>query len=471
MPEDKTVILGAGPAGMACAYTLAKANAPLTILEKNSEPGGLCRTLNFHGYLFDIGGHRFLSKSREINDLWQEVMGDDMLRVKRMSRIFYRRKFFNYPLSFFNTFWNLGPIESMLCVGSYLCAKFNKSLQNNTFEGWAINHFGRRLYNIFFKSYTEKVWARTCATISSDWAIQRIRGLSLKIAIQNALSKDTRHSPKTLTKEFLYPRTGPGDFYNRVAGLITREDREILYNNNVVRIDHDGEKVSSVTVQKVSNGRQFREEVSTTYLFTSIPLPETVKALNPRPPRAVCEAADRLVFRNLVVVNVILKKEHIFGDQWIYMHSPDILMGRIQNYKNWSPAMVLDSGKTSLGLEYFCTHEDNIWNMDDINLLDFAMSELEKTGIASRRDLIDGFVVRESNVYPVYSLGYKRDVATIREYLKGFQNLQAIGRGGLFRYDNSDHALLTGIYAAKNFLTEGPYDVWSADTDNDYLES
>jgi len=471
MSKDKTVILGAGPAGMACAYTLAKANAPLTILEKNSEPGGLCRTLNFHGYLFDIGGHRFLSKSEEINDLWHEVMGDDMLRVKRLSRIYYRRKFFNYPLSFSNTFWNLGPVESALCVGSYLRAKFNRSLQDSTFEGWAIKHFGRRLYNIFFKSYTEKVWARTCSTISSDWAIQRIRGLSLKVAIQNALSGNKRHSPKTLTKEFLYPRTGPGDFYHRMAEQIALENRKILYNSNVVRIGHDGEKISSVMTQKPSNGRQHREEVPVDYLFSSIPLPEMIKSLNPRPPYSVLEAADRLAFRNLVVVNVILKKEHIFDDQWIYMHSPDILMGRIQNYKNWSPAMVLDSGKTSLGLEYFCTREDNIWNMDDINLIDFAMSELEKTGIASRRDFIDGFVVRESNVYPVYYLGYKRDVATIREYLNGFRNMQVIGRGGLFRYDNSDHALLTGIYAAKNFLKEGPYDVWAADTDKEYLES
>lgn len=465
--DKKNIIIGAGPSGMACGHTLAQSDKTFTIIEKTKTPGGLCKTLNFHGYLFDIGGHRFLSKSDEVNDLWHKIMGDDMLKVNRLSRIYYKKKYFNYPLTVFNTFWNLGPIQTVACILSYLRSKLDRSIKDATFEGWIIKHFGRKLYEIFFKSYTEKVWAMPCENISSDWAIQRIRGLSLKTAIKRALSIGNNR-PKTLTKEFLYPRTGPGEFYKRLENYILSDNRNITYNSNVTEILHNNKKVTSIKLWNPLKSET--KTVEAGYLFSSMPLPDMIKIMHPKPPKDVIEAADKLLFRNFLVVNVILNKESIFKDQWLYIHSPEVKMGRIQNYKNWSPAMVADTSRTSLGLEYFCSKNDDIWNMDDVSLIDFAMDELEKTGIALRKHLIDGFVIRESNVYPVYTVNYKENLTKIKDYLKGFDNFQPIGRAGLFRYDNSDHAILTGIKAAKNFLGESSNDVWETDPDKAYIE-
>lgn len=469
MSTPRVLILGAGPAGMACAYTLAQHRRPSLIVERESEPGGLCRTLNFHGYLFDIGGHRFLTKSEEVNALWQDVMGNDLLRVKRLSRIYYRRRFFRYPLSFVNTFWNLGPRESARCIASYLWCKAIKPVDDTTYEGWIINRFGRRLYDIFFKTYTEKVWAISCHSLSARWAQQRIRGLSLRVAVRQALWARNGHAPKTLSEEFLYPRTGPGEFYHRLMDRILTLGGKFIFGKTVTGIKHDGQHVTAVETRDRRGG--VAEEWSVEHVFSSLPLPILVKLLQPRAPESVLVAANQLAFRSFIVVNVILDKVHVFRDQWIYVQSPDVQMGRIQNYKNWSPAMVVDLQKTSLGLEYFCTEGDAFWRMNDVELIHVAMGELETIGIASRRDLVDGFVVRRPNVYPVYSLDYQRDLATVRRYVESFENLQTLGRGGLFRYDNSDHALLTGMYAARNFLGQGPHDVWAVNTDGQYLEA
>jgi protoporphyrinogen oxidase len=467
--EGKTVIIGAGPAGISCAYTLAKAGAKSVVIDKESMPGGLCRTLNFHGYLFDIGGHRFLSKSEEINQFWREIIGDELLTVNRLSRIYYQKKYFNYPLSFFSTFWKLGPIETFLCFTSYLSGKALKPGNDETFEGWIINRFGKRLFEIFFKTYTEKVWAVKPGDISADWAAQRIRGLSLKVAVQNALLGFENGAPKTLTKKFLYPRTGPGEFYLRLKEKASALGAQFDFGKTVVSIKHDKERIVSIEAQDRLGGRN--ENIVVDYLFSSMPLPILVKSLDPQPPEYVIRAAQRLHFRSLLVVNIILDREKVFPDQWIYVHSPEVKLGRIQNYKNWSPAMVIDSKKTSIGLEYFCSAEDDLWKMNDIDLIDYSLNELERLGIASRRYLINGFVVRCPNVYPIYSLDYKENVGIVKKYLERFSNMQTIGRGGLFRYDNSDHAMLTGIYAAQNFLGKSQYDLWGINADDGYLES
>ena len=443
-------IIGAGPSGMACAYTLVKSGKTALVVEKDDSVGGLCRTLNFQGFLFDIGGHRFLSRSTEINSLWNSIMSDDMLRVRRLSRIYYRKRFFNYPLSFFNTFRNLGPVESTLCVMSYLKCKYLKEGDGSTFEGWIINHFGKRLYDIFFKTYTEKVWAIACRDISADWAKQRIEGLSLRVAIQKAILGMRQNAPKTLCEEFSYPRTGPGEFYERLKRSVRDSGTRFMFDKAVISVKHDGKGVASIDIFDDHTGEV--EEVCTNHVFSSIPLPNLVRMLKPPPPEDIIVAASKLRFRSILTVNVILDKEHIFPDQWIYVHSPEVKLGRIQNYKNWSPAMVPDSKKTSLGLEYFCTEGDFLWNMNDVDLLNYAIKELEKIGIVSRRYLINGFVVRRSDVYPIYSLDYKKNVDIIKEYLKQFSNLSCMGRGGLFRYDNSDRALLSGIYTAREFL-------------------
>lgn len=469
MSSPRILILGAGPAGMACAYTLAQHRRPCLVVDRETEPGGLCRTLNFHGYLFDIGGHRFLTKSAEVNTLWREVMGDDLLRVKRLSRISYRKRLFNYPLSFVNTFWNLGPIESARCIASYLWCKCTKPGDETTYQGWIVNRFGKRLYEIFFKTYTEKVWAVPCHDLSARWAQQRIRGLSLRVAIRQALFRTNGRAPKTLAEEFLYPRTGPGEFYRRLRERSTALGGQFAFGKTVTGIQHNGQEVTAVDVQDGRGG--VIDTVPAERVFSSLPLPILVKLLRPRAPEPVLAAAMQLRFRSFIVLNVILDQGEVFRDQWIYVQSPDVKMGRIQNYKNWSPAMVVDPTKTSLGLEYFCTEGDELWRMNDVDLINFAVGELEQIGIASRRHLIDGFVVRRPNVYPVYSLEYKTHVTTLRRYLESFTNLQTLGRGGLFRYDNSDHALLTGIYAARNFMGDGPYDLWAVNTDGEYLES
>lgn len=420
------------------------------VAEKESEPGGLCRTLNFHDYLFDIGGHRFLSNSPEINRLWSEVMGPDMLRVKRLSRIYYKKKFFSYPLAFFNTFWNFGPFESLWCIGSYLKARMLNPGDEKTFEGWITNHFGKRLYEIFFRTYTEKVWAVPCRDISADWAKERIKGLSLQVAIRNAVMKLKGNAPKTLTEEFLYPVKGPGEFYRRFKDKVFQNGGTFHFNQRVTRVGHSLGKIVCVEIEDVRTGETRILEVDA--LFSSLPLPELMAMMDPLPSRELMEEARKLWFRNFLVVNVILDKEDVFPDQWIYVHSPEVALGRIQNYKNWSSRMVADSRKTSLGLEYFCSEDDSLWSMNDIDLIHLAVSELEKIGIVSRRHLIDGFVVRQSHVYPVYSLGYEASVRVLKSYLRGFSNLEMMGRAGLFRYDNSDQALLSGMDAARNFL-------------------
>jgi len=470
MSSDKVVIIGSGPAGMGCAYTLAKAKQPFLVIEKDDVPGGLCCTLDFYGYLFDIGGHRFLSKSEEINRLWcDETLGVDLLRVKRLSRIYYKGQYFNYPLTFFNTFWNLGPLEGFICIVSYLRGKYFKLGDDKTFEGWIINRFGEKLYNIFFKTYTEKIWAFACQDLSADWAIQRIQGLSLRVAVQKAILGMHKNHPKTLSEEFFYPRTGPGEFYEKLKDLILTQGGQFTFGKRVIGVNHDGKKIISIEFQNKNDG--LREELPVDYMFSSIPLTLLLRFLNPRPPEDILTCAQKLSFRSFLAINIILDKEHVFKDQWIYVHSPEVRLGRIQNYKNWSPAMVIDPKKTSLGLEYFCTEGDEFWNINDIDLVNYAVEELEKIGIAARKYLINGFVVRRENAYPIYSLDYKECIGNIRDYLDRFGNLQTIGRGGLFRYDNSDHALLTGIYAARNFLGEGSFDVWQVNTDREYLES
>ena len=470
MPSSQILILGAGPAGMGCAHRLAQHGCAPSIIEREEEAGGLCRTLNFHGYLFDIGGHRFLTKSVEVNELWKDVMGDDLLHVKRLSRIYYRKRFFQYPLSFMNTFWNLGPLESARCIASYAWCKTTRLADESTYEGWIVNRFGRRLYDIFFKTYTEKVWAVPCDNLSARWAQQRIRGLSLRVALRQALGSN-RQAPKTLAEEFLYPRTGPGEFYHRFMERIAARGGRFAFGKTVTGIRHDERRVIGVDTKDRRGGIEERWPVE--QLFSSLPLPLLVKLLRPHAPEPVRTAAERLSFRSFIVVNVILDQANVFRDQWIYVQSPEVQMGRIQNYKNWSPAMVADARKTSLGLEYFCTEGDALWSMNDVDLIHVALEELERIGLASRRHLIDGFVVRRANVYPVYTLDYETHVATIRRYLEQLINLTTIGRGGLFRYDNSDYALLSGMYAAQNFLGADERDVWNVHPDQAeaYLEA
>jgi len=465
---DATII-GAGPSGLACSYTLARAGKPALVIEKDSEAGGLCRTIDFQGNLFDIGGHRFLSKSPMINSLWREFLGNRLLLVKRLSRIYYNNKFFKYPLSFGDTFNNLGPLESTRCIASFAAARIMPKKSDETFEGWLTNRFGKRLYEIFFETYTRKVWDLSSRDISADWAVQRIKGLSLRVALKNALIKNGKRRPKTLAEEFHYPKRGPGEFFSKLKDSGEDNGARHDFGKTVTGIRHEGRKILALEVTIGRN--QKSEDIPVDYLFSSMPLSTFVRSLKPAPPDDVVHSGSQLRFRSFLTVNIIVDKKELFPDQWIYVHSPQVKMGRIQNFKNWSPDMIADPETTSLGLEYFCSDRDEIWRKDDDDLISFGIDELTRMGILTRRNFIDGFVIRRKNVYPIYSIRYKDHLLALRRYLDRFDNLHLIGRGGLFRYGNSDHAMLTGIEAAKNYLQDTSREIWDLGAEQVYLET
>lgn len=452
------IILGGGPAGLAAAHELTRAGEKALVVDRDESPGGLCRTVEFKGFLFDVGGHRFLTKYPEIQQLWLDVMHDDMLHVRRMSRIYYRNRYFKYPLSAANAFANLGPAEVARCVASFVKYRL-RPIESRSFEGWMCNRFGRRLFEIFFKTYTEKLWGIPCKTLSSDWADQRIENLSLGKAVRQALLGRAVSGPKTLTEEFLYPKTGPGEFYRRFQDQIVRSGAEIRHSTEVVRVRHDGRRVTSVVTKAV--GSNVEEEREASAVFSSIALPRLVAMMDPAPPEPVLEAARQLKYRNYLVVNAIMNRENLFPDQWVYVQSPEVRLARLQNYKNWSPHMVPDPKKTSLGLEYFASTEESFWQLPDSELIAWALSDLEKVGLGSPADMLDAFVIRQRDAYPIYSQGYRQRLDEVRSWLATLPNLFPVGRAGLFRYCNSDLALLLGYYAARNFLGTAKHDLWN----------
>ncbi|MBU3759120.1 MAG: NAD(P)/FAD-dependent oxidoreductase [Candidatus Omnitrophica bacterium] len=457
----RTAVPGAGPAGLAAAYELSRAGLPCDVIEKSSSPGGLCRTLNRDGFLFDIGGHRFLSRSEEVNALWRLILGDDLLTRRRKSRIHFRGRFFDYPLRPLNALSRLGPMESALCAASYARARLFPPKDISSFESWMIRRFGRRLYENFFKTYTEKVWGIPCSELSSDWAEQRIQKLTLRQAVLRSLLPASGPGIKTLSDSFLYPRLGPGQF---MEGLrLKAEDQGCVFSfgRDVREICVSGQSVLSVST--VDRDGVFQTWEAENFLC-SLPLPLIVRKLRPMPPDEILDAAASLKFRSFIAVNLVFDSPDLFDDQWIYLHSPSVRAGRLQNYKNWSPGMVPDPSKTSLGAEYFVTEGDDVWRMDDSALIGLALGELSRLGIADTSRFISGFTVRVAHAYPVYNPGYDRAVARIRDYLSRYRNFQVMGRAGLFRYNNSDHALLTGLRAARN-IGGASYDLWNVDPD------
>ncbi len=463
------VIIGAGPSGMACAYTLAQNGSSSCVVDRDDRVGGLCQTIDFDGNLFDIGGHRFLSKSALINQLWQEILGNRLLTVKRLSRIYHEKKFLNYPLTFTNTFRHLGLTDSLKSLMSYLHAQISFPAHDHSLEAWIIRRFGKKLYETFFAAYTRKLWGRPAAEISADWAAQRLSGLSLTVALKNAALGRAAQGPKTLAEQFLYPRKGPGEFFCRLRELASGMGVSFKMSTDVVSIHHDGGRICAVEV--TGHCGSSREILPVGYLFSSMPISVFLKSLSPAPPEHVRKAAPQLRFRSFISVNVIIRKSHLFPDQWIYVQAPEIRMGRIQNFKNWSPSMVSDPEETTLGLEYYCDEGDSVWSLSDADLIDMGTTELDRIGIASRRDFVSGFVVRRMNAYPMYSLLYTEALDSIMSYLSGFSNFQAMGRAGLFRYDNSDQAMLSGIEAAYNFLGVKPPHEKEEEKADEYLEA
>ncbi|MBD2338296.1 NAD(P)/FAD-dependent oxidoreductase [Calothrix sp. FACHB-156] len=463
MRKHSVVIIGAGPAGLTAAYELLKHGIKSVVLEKADKVGGIARTEVYKDYRFDIGGHRFYTKVEEVKQLWQEVLGEEFLKVPRLSRIYYRGKFFNYPLSAFNALSNLGIVESVLILLSYFKAKLWPNPEEKTLDQWVTNRFGSRLYKIFFKTYTEKVWGIPCNKIQAEWAAQRIKGLSLKSAVLNALfgSNDT----KTLIKEFDYPVLGPGLMWQRFQEAVERKGSEVCLNTKVTRVQREGTEIKSITVQENGKVRQITGE----HFISTMPVTLLVNRLDPPAPDEVIQAAKSLNYRNFIIVSLIIDAKDLFPDNWIYVHSSEVKVGRIQNFKNWSAAMVPDPNKTCLGMEYFCSDGDEIWTMSDSELLDLATSEVAKLGLADENIVEDGVVLRQAKAYPVYDRDYRQHLQVIQNYLAKFDNMQTIGRNGMHRYNNQDHSMLTGMLAVRNLLGEN-HNLWEVNTERSYYE-
>jgi len=465
MDKIPIVVIGAGPAGLAAAHELSVHGHSSVVLEKLDKVGGLARTENYRGFSFDIGGHRFFTKEEAVSRLWRELLGPEFLRRPRLSRIYYRRNFFYYPLRPLNALAGLGFWSSLAIVLSYLRWQIFPHRGEDTFEQWVTNRFGKKLFETFFKTYTEKVWGISCAELRAEWAAQRIRGLSLKTALLGMFRKP-RRTIKTLIEEFDYPRLGPGMMWEAARLAVERRGGSVRLGCDVVSIRRRGSAIENILVS--SNGHQ--ETLSGSAFISSMPVKEFIEKIDPPPPQPVVEAARRLRFRGLIVVCLIVKRPDLFPDNWIYIHDPAVKVGRIQNYKNWSPAMAADASKTSLGMEYFATPGDELWSMSDAGLIELAKTEISRIGLAAAADVEDGCVVRAPEAYPVYDADYRAALATVREFVDGLENFQTIGRNGLHRYNNQDHAMMTGILAARNVALAERNDLWSVNTDSEYHE-
>jgi protoporphyrinogen oxidase len=466
--EFDVAIVGAGPAGLTAGYELARNGLQIVVLEQDPQyVGGLARTVQYKGFRFDIGGHRFFSRNQEIESLWTEWMGERMRVRARLSRIHYQGRFFKYPLEPFNAFRQLGPVETISCLLSYMAASRPAAEPVRSFEDWVVRAFGRRLYETFFRSYTEKVWGVPCAEISADWAAQRIRGLSLGSLMLGLVPGKTRRPvAKTLTDHFRYPPHGPGEVWEMVAGIIKRKGGEVRMGERVIAIECKAGRATSITTESV-NGR--RTYVADNFIST-MPLSQLVSALDPAPPAHIVASASCLRYRAFITVALILDQAEVFPDNWIYIHDPNVKVARIQNFKNWSAEMVPDQRLTMLGLEYFCSDQDALWSSSDESLISLAKEEVEKLGLAESSKMIDGTVVRQGKAYPMYDHDYRANVGRIRASLKtAAANLQVVGRNGMHKYNNQDHAMLTGLMAARNIMG-GCFDPWRVNSDAEYLE-
>lgn len=463
---DTPLILGAGPAGISCAHYLARAQQKVTVWEKHTKVGGLARTDEFQGFRFDVGPHRFFTKNDMIHNLWCEVTGEDLVHVPRLTRIHYAGQLFKYPLQPLEAFAKLGPATSSRAMLTYAWAQATRRPSTN-FEEWVMGQFGSTLYEIFFKHYTEKVWGIPCARISCDWATQRIKGLNLGSTILHALLPflNRRGHVKSLIDAFVYPRLGAGQTYEKMAAEVAEQGNAILLGREVTRIFAEKHRLTALEYQE----QEQRSTEDVPFLFSSMPITALIQQLTPPPPVEVLQAAQRLYYRAHLCVNVIVDQQHVFPDNWIYVHSPDLRCARIANYGNFSQDMLGDTSMSGIALEYFCFQHDTMWQMNDDALIKLAVGELEKLGFTRAKKVVAGFVTREADSYPAYFLEYQSHLEIIRRYVEQFDNLLCIGRGGMYRYNNQDHAMLSGVLAARNFLGE-QHNLWEINIDEAYLE-
>jgi protoporphyrinogen oxidase len=476
--HSEVFVIGAGPAGLTAAYLLTKAGVATTVIE--ADPvyvGGISRTVNYKDFLFDIGGHRFFSKSKEVVDLWHEILPHDFIERPRLSRIYYDGKHYSYPLKAFEALSNLGVVESTMCVLSYAYKKAFPNANPENFREWVSNQFGDRLFSIFFKTYTEKVWGMSCEEISADWAAQRIKGLDLWSAMANALRRSigTGSGPresdkviKTLIESFQYPRKGPGMMWDAAAAKVKAQGGAVHMGCKLESLSWDEKSgVWTITASTAQGPRFFTAR----HVISSAPIRELMASIEPAPQSLA--AAEKLRYRDFITVALIVDKPDLFPDNWIYIHEPNVLVGRIQNFRSWSPEMVPDEKLSCLGLEYFCFEGDGLWTATDAHLIALAKRELAAVGLASEDEVKDGCVVRQKKAYPVYDDEYKMHIDTIREDIEAhYPTLHLVGRNGMHKYNNQDHAMMTAMLTVRNILAgEAAFDVWNVNEDAEYHEA
>jgi protoporphyrinogen oxidase len=459
-----TLVLGGGPAGLTAGYVLGQAGRSALVLEAESQVGGLAKTVEIDGYRFDLGGHRFFTKSAEVDSLWHEILGDEFLLRPRMSRIYWNSRYLDYPLRGPDVIRKLGPVELARCMASYARAAARRNKRDESLEDWVSNRFGRRLFELFFKSYTEKLWGVPTTEIRAEWAAQRIRGLSFFSAAKSAFFGNKGNRVKSLISEFNYPRYGPGQMWDAMTAAIRRQGGEVRLSAPVTRIEIAGDRVVEVEAGGVAYA--FPDAV-----ISSLPLREVVEMTRPRPPREVLEDARGLRYRDFLTVALVVDGRDLFPDNWIYIHEPGVRVGRIQNYRSWSPWMVPDPDKACVGLEYFCFAGDDLWASTDEELVGLATRELAQLRLATPSQVERGFAIRVPKAYPIYDADYAERVETLRAWLDGIDNLQQVGRNGLHRYNNSDHSMLTAMRAVDNVLTGAGHDIWAVNAESVYHET
>ncbi|HLW35207.1 MAG TPA: FAD-dependent oxidoreductase [Chthoniobacterales bacterium] len=457
-------IIGAGPAGITAAYQLVKSGIRTEVFEAAPSVGGLARTIDLWNQKVDLGPHRFFSSDPRVNKVWLEVMGDDYEMVNRLTRIYYKGRFFYYPLKPFNALANLGVLEAMRCMTSYGVQRFRRCNEQDCFETWVVGRFGRRLFEIFFKTYSEKLWGIGCQELDADFAAQRIKKLSLLEAIKNSLFTGNGNQHKTLVDQFAYPHNGSGEVYRRMAAFVRNNGGSVECKQPVHRVLVKDRRAIGLEFE---NGEQrFFDQV-----ISTMPLNLLVTRLANVPDRIVA-AANSLRFRNTILVYLKVESTRLFKDNWLYIHSPELRTGRITNFRNWAPQLYGDEPSSILALEYWCNNEDPLWSEKDDRLIDLAKNELNKTGLTNKAVISAGYVHRIPRCYPVYVRGYKNALEPVEQYLKQIDGLTVIGRYGSFKYNNQDHSILMGVLAAENIAQDAKlHDLWQINTDYEYQES
>jgi protoporphyrinogen oxidase len=473
------VIVGAGPAGLTAAYELSKRGVSCTVFEMDEVVGGLSRTVEREGWRFDIGGHRFFTKVPEVKEMWQELLKpEDFIRRHRLSRIYYEGTYYDYPIRLGNALRGLGLAESVLCGLSFFWVRLRPPKDLDTFEGWTARAFGWRLYRTFFKTYTEKIWGMPATQIRADWAAQRIKSLTLGKALGNALSpRRSRTKVTSLIEEFSYPRLGPGMMWERASELVQAQGSKVLLSTRLETIRREpGRAIEAVTRPLSDPGNPVDEAGdaalttwSFDHLISSMPLSGLVEAMDPPAPREVLEAARALRYRDFLTVALVLPAELGFPDNWIYVHSDKVRVGRVQNFGSWSPDLV-KGGRTCLGLEYFVFEGDDMWSMDDEDLVELGTKELITLGLVRPGDVERGYVVRVYKAYPVYDEGYGARLQMIRDWLEAeVPNVHPVGRNGMHRYNNQDHSMLTAMLTVETLYGEA-FNTWDVNVEADYHE-